>query len=115
MVEHCPFKAGVLGSNPSRLTACFPPLGKVRHSSYCRKILFQWRERPVLERRGSLEPIAQLVDRLEHVAIVNLARAGLVASGDVADVKMSDAVDIRADVFDQIPFHDLDVVDVEKE
>ena len=41
MVEHCPFKAGVLGSNPSRLTnlfVChFPPVFTIGTECYFQK------------------------------------------------------------------------------
>src|SRR6266481_7584490 len=59
-------------------------------------------------------PVTRLVDRLEHTAIIDLPAAGLMAARDIADVKVPDSPDIGAQSFNQVPLHDLDMIEVEQ-
>src|SRR5947199_4068382 len=92
-----------------------PRLGKVRELPHVSQILFQRNQRAVLQSRRALEPVAQIVNGAEDVPVVHLAGARLVPAGDVADVEVADAADVGAKVVDQIPFHNLDVVEVAKD
>src|SRR6266567_8742258 len=92
-----------------------PRLSKVRELPQVGQILVQGNERAVLERRRALEPLAQIVNGAEDVPVVHLAGARLVPAGDVADVEVADSADVGAKVVDQIPFHNLDVVEVAKD
>ena len=58
--------------------------------------------------------IALGVEVLEHVAVVDLARARLVAARVVARLQVRDLVPGHVDVRDEIPFGDLLVIDVEQ-
>src|SRR5207302_7864159 len=91
------------------------PSRKVRHFSHLREIPLERGERTVLESRCALEAAAEVVNGFEDVAVVDFARARLVPTGNVADVEVADAIDVRSDVLDQVPFHDLHVIDVEEE
>src|SRR5262249_1313141 len=79
------------------------------------EVLLKRSQRTILESGRALESVAEFVNRLEHVAIVDLACARLMASGYIADMKVPDAIDVGPDILDQIPFHDLNVVNVEKQ
>src|SRR6202011_5349594 len=51
----------------------------------------------------------------EHVSVIDLTCAGLVPSGNIADVKVADCSQVAADGINQIPFHDLNVIQIEKD
>ena len=59
-------------------------------------------------------PVAGLVDRFEHIAVMNLASAGLVPAGHIAYVKMPDRCNIGSQRFDEVSFHDLDMIEVKQ-
>src|SRR4051794_24736803 len=60
--------------------------------------------------------VAKVGDRLHDGTVVELLRLiDLVASGNAAGMKMCDVCVVRANVPDDIAFHDLHVVDVEEE
>src|SRR5215218_3757652 len=66
--------------------------------------------RPVFETHPAI--VSGIVQRLQDEGIVDLPGPGLVASGTVGDLHVTDQVDSGGDRGSQIPAHSLSVVDV---
>src|SRR6516162_8010488 len=88
---------------------------EVREVPHRCQVLLQRHRRTVFQGHGATETIRLVIDRFEDVAVVDCTGTRLVASGNITDVKMPDAVDVGPDTLDQIPLHDLDVIDIKQQ
>ena len=59
--------------------------------------------------------VAFVVDRLEDIAVIDLAGKGIFTTRNITDLEVSNFVPVLADVVDQVAFTDLLVIDIEQD
>lgn len=57
---------------------------------------------------------SEIVDSAKDISIIDLARAGFVPTRDIGEVDLADVIDVGEQPFNDIPFDDLYVVDIEE-
>ena len=58
---------------------------------------------------------SQFVDRAEYVPKIDLTGSRLTAARDISEMNQPNLIDITAQRLNQIPLHDLDMVNIEQE